>query len=175
MVAASAALFVPFSSTCQRAAENGLAADDGSVSGDGRSSRCCTVGELLRDRDCVSAIAVTLVCDEHGVLKIDGAHPHIRKKPRMCGAPGCVERFFYLCRETCRGCPILARPLRKSGSHTDRTMALPFTPRASQMSVRKIKIRLRPRRRSLIMPAVRPPTPHKPQQLPHPHLFNVHS
>src|SRR5216684_4622752 len=45
---------------------NGFAADDGSVSGDGRSSRCCTVGELLRDRDCVSAIAVTLVCDEKG-------------------------------------------------------------------------------------------------------------
>ena len=65
-----------------------FAADDGSVSGDGRSSRCCTVGELLRDRDCVSAMAVTLVCDEHGVLKIDGAYPHIRKKPRMCGAPG---------------------------------------------------------------------------------------
>ena len=37
---------------------------NGSVSGDGRSFRCCTVGELLRDRDCVSAIAVTLVCDE---------------------------------------------------------------------------------------------------------------
>jgi hypothetical protein len=65
-VAASAALFVYLSSRFQRAAENGFAADDGSVSGDGRSSRCCTVGELLRDRDCVSAMAVTLVCDEKG-------------------------------------------------------------------------------------------------------------
>jgi len=70
-VATSAALFVYLSSTFQRAAENGFAADDGSVSGDGRSSRCCTVGELLRDRDCVSAIAVTLVCDE----KRAGVHP----------------------------------------------------------------------------------------------------
>jgi hypothetical protein len=51
----------------KEAAENGFAADDGSVSGDGRSSRCCTVGELLRDRDCVSAMAVTLVCDEKRV------------------------------------------------------------------------------------------------------------
>src|SRR5260370_40729166 len=81
-------LVVYLSSACQRAAENGLAADDGSVSGDGRSSRCCTVGELLRDRDCVSVMVATLVCDEHSVLKIGGAHPHIRKKPRMCGAPG---------------------------------------------------------------------------------------
>ena len=68
--------------------KNGFAADDRSVSGDGRSSRCCTVGELLRDRDCVSVMVATLVCDEHSVLKIGGAHPHIRKKPRMCGAPG---------------------------------------------------------------------------------------
>ena len=37
---------------------------------------------LLRDRDCVSVMVATLVCDEHGVLKIDGAYPHIRKKPR---------------------------------------------------------------------------------------------
>jgi len=44
---------------------------NGSVSGDGRSFRCCTVGELLRDRDCVSAISVTLVCDEKGA----GVHP----------------------------------------------------------------------------------------------------
>ena len=31
---------------------------------------CCTVGELLRDRDCVSAIAVTLVCDEKGSASV---------------------------------------------------------------------------------------------------------
>jgi hypothetical protein len=29
--------------------KNGFAADFGSVSGDGRSFRCCTVGELLRE------------------------------------------------------------------------------------------------------------------------------
>jgi hypothetical protein len=69
-VAASAALFVHLSSPRQRAAENGFAADDGSVSGDGRSSRCCTVGELLRDCDWVSAIAVTRVCDEKGPASI---------------------------------------------------------------------------------------------------------
>src|SRR5229473_5759938 len=63
-IAPSAALFVYLLSRCQRAAENGFAADDGSVSGDGHRFRCCTVGELLRDRDCVSAMAVTLVCDE---------------------------------------------------------------------------------------------------------------
>ena len=42
-------LFVYLPSLCQRAAEDGFAADDGSVSGDGRSFRCCTVGELLRE------------------------------------------------------------------------------------------------------------------------------
>ncbi len=36
-------------STFQRAAEDGFTADDGSVSGDGRCFRCCTVGELLRE------------------------------------------------------------------------------------------------------------------------------
>ena len=45
-------LIVYFASpTCQRAAEDVFAADDGSVSGDGRNFRCCTVGELLRDCD----------------------------------------------------------------------------------------------------------------------------
>jgi hypothetical protein len=42
-------LIVYLSSTCQRAAEDGFAADDESVSGDGRCFRCCTVGELLRE------------------------------------------------------------------------------------------------------------------------------
>jgi hypothetical protein len=63
-VAASAALFVYLSSFCQRAAEDVFAADDGSVPGDGRSSRCSTVGELLRDSDWVSVIAVREKCDE---------------------------------------------------------------------------------------------------------------
>jgi hypothetical protein len=34
-----------------------FAADVGSVSGDGHSFRYCTVGELLRDCDCVSVMA----------------------------------------------------------------------------------------------------------------------
>ena len=38
--------------------------DDGSVSGDGHSSRCCTVGELLQDCDSVSVMAVQEKCDE---------------------------------------------------------------------------------------------------------------
>ena len=42
-------LIVYLSSACQRAAEDGFAADDGSVSGDGLCFRCCTVGELLRE------------------------------------------------------------------------------------------------------------------------------
>ena len=58
------ALFVHLSSTFQRAAEDGFAADDGSVSEDGRSFRCCTVGELLRDCDLVSVTAVQEKCDD---------------------------------------------------------------------------------------------------------------
>jgi hypothetical protein len=50
----------------KEAAENGSAADDGSVSGDGRNFRCCTVGELLRDCDLVSVRAVQEKCDEKG-------------------------------------------------------------------------------------------------------------
>src|SRR5260370_347644 len=41
------------------------AADFGSVSGDGRSFRCCTVGELLQDCDLGSVRAITGVCDEN--------------------------------------------------------------------------------------------------------------
>ena len=59
-LATSTALF----SCCQRAAENGFAADFGSVSGDGRSSRCCTVGEFLHNCDWVSVRAVQEKCDE---------------------------------------------------------------------------------------------------------------
>ena len=77
-VVASAALFVYLASLCQRAAENDFAADDGSVSGDGRSFRCCTVGELLRDCVCVYAMAVTLVCDEKGLVSI----PNPRRSDR---------------------------------------------------------------------------------------------
>ena len=59
-------LVVHLSSACQRAAEDDFAADDESVSGDGHSFRCCTVGELLRDCDSVSVIAVQEKCDEKG-------------------------------------------------------------------------------------------------------------
>jgi len=50
--------------TFQRATEDVFAADDESVSGDGRGSRCCTVGELLRDCDSVSVTAVQEKCDD---------------------------------------------------------------------------------------------------------------
>ncbi len=50
----------------KEAAENGFAADFGSVSGDGRNFRCCTIGELLRDCDLVSVRAVQEKCDEKG-------------------------------------------------------------------------------------------------------------
>ena len=44
-----------------------FAVDDGSVSGDGHRFRCCTVGELLRDSDWVSVMAVREKCDEKGL------------------------------------------------------------------------------------------------------------
>jgi hypothetical protein len=50
----------------KEATENGFAADFGSVSGDGRSFRCCTVGESLHDCDSVSVRAVQEKCDEKG-------------------------------------------------------------------------------------------------------------
>jgi hypothetical protein len=50
----------------KEAAENGFAADFGSVSGDGRNFRCCTVGELLRDCDLASVRTVLEKCDEKG-------------------------------------------------------------------------------------------------------------
>jgi hypothetical protein len=43
-----------------------FAVDYRPVSGDGRSFRCSTVGELLRDSDWVSVIAVQEKCDEKG-------------------------------------------------------------------------------------------------------------
>ena len=50
-----------------KSAEDGFAADVGSVSGDGHSFRYCTVGELLRDCDCVSVRAVQEKCDDKGL------------------------------------------------------------------------------------------------------------
>jgi hypothetical protein len=52
-----------------------FAADFVSVSGDGRSSRCCTVGELLQDWDCVSVMAVQEKCDEKGLGACRSEHP----------------------------------------------------------------------------------------------------
>src|SRR6202163_1358496 len=65
-------LIVYLSPTCQRAAADGFAADFGSVSGDGRNFRCCTVGELLQDCDSVSVIAVQEKCDEKGLGAASG-------------------------------------------------------------------------------------------------------
>ena len=63
-------LIVYFASTCQRAAENGFAADFGSVSGDGHSFRYCTVGELLRECDCVSVRAAQEKCDDKNARSV---------------------------------------------------------------------------------------------------------
>ena len=60
-------LFVHLSSTFQRAAEDGFAADDASVSGDGHTSRCCTLGEFWHHCDCVSVIGFTKKCHEKGL------------------------------------------------------------------------------------------------------------
>jgi hypothetical protein len=70
-------LIVYLSSTFQRAAEDGFAADFGSVSGDGRGFRYCTVGELLRDCDLVSVRAVQEKCDEKGLGAASG-HRDVR-------------------------------------------------------------------------------------------------
>src|ERR1700687_4776234 len=69
--------FSCLSACCQRAVENGFAADDGSVSEDRRSSRCCTVGELLQDCDSVSVMTVQEKCDEKGLGAASG-HRNVR-------------------------------------------------------------------------------------------------
>ena len=61
------AAFAAYLRVVKEAAENGFAADFGSVSGDGHNFRCCTVGELLRDCDLVSVRAVQEKCDERGL------------------------------------------------------------------------------------------------------------
>src|SRR5258708_28583838 len=72
MVAASAALFVYVIVLLSKSRRRYFAADDGSVSGDGHSFRCCTVGELLRDWDCVSVMGVREKCDEKGLGAASG-------------------------------------------------------------------------------------------------------
>ena len=44
-----------------------FALEDGSVCGDGHRFRCSTVGEVLRDSDWVSVIAVREKCNEKGL------------------------------------------------------------------------------------------------------------
>ncbi len=51
-------------SCCQRAAENGFAANDRSVSGDGRSFRFSTLQGFSQDCDLVSVLSVQEKCDE---------------------------------------------------------------------------------------------------------------
>jgi hypothetical protein len=63
-VAAFSALFVYLVVLLSKSRRRWFPADDGSVSGDGHRFRCCTVGELLRDSDWVSVIAVREKCDE---------------------------------------------------------------------------------------------------------------
>src|SRR2546429_7870960 len=59
------------------------------------------------------------------------------------------------------GAPFLRVLCARVGTTLVAQWALPFTPRVPQLSVREIKIRLRPRRRSLRMPAVRRATSQK--------------
>ena len=66
-------LFVYLSSLFSKSRRRCFAADYGSVSGDGRNFRCCTVGELLRDCGCVSVMRVQEMCDEKGPGSDGGA------------------------------------------------------------------------------------------------------
>ena len=66
-MAASAASICVLVVLLSKSRRRWFAADFGSVSGDGRSSRCCTVAELLRDCDLVSVMAVREKCDERGL------------------------------------------------------------------------------------------------------------
>jgi hypothetical protein len=66
------ALFVHLS-TFQRAAEDSFAADDASVSGDGHTFRCCTLGEFSQDCDSVSVMDIQKKCDEEGLGAALGA------------------------------------------------------------------------------------------------------
>ena len=106
-VAAFAALFVYLSSFCQRAAEDGFCGGLWSVSGDGHSLRCCTVGELLRDCDLVSVRAVREECDE----KEQGVRFGLRARPAVTNQSSFPLR--YSCRSLCarRGHPQLFRSM----------------------------------------------------------------
>jgi hypothetical protein len=65
---------------------------NGSVSEDGCSFRCCTVGELLQDCDSVSVIAVQEKCDEKGQGAASG-HRNVRCRQFGRGPFGCPPRL----------------------------------------------------------------------------------
>jgi hypothetical protein len=94
------AAFTAYLHVVKEAAENGFAADFGSVSGDGSSFRCCTVGELLRDWGCVSVRAVQEKCDEKNRSRgleepmrerVVESHPFSQSARKKDGAPGKVR------------------------------------------------------------------------------------
>ena len=87
----------PLVATFQRAAGDGFAADDASVSGDGHSSRCCTLEGFSQDCDCVSVIALQEKCDEKG-LGAGSGHRSVRC--RQFGRKGRTPSCFAQCKET---------------------------------------------------------------------------
>ena len=100
-VAAFNCLSSTLPSTCQRGAEDGFAADDGSVSGDGHSSRCCTLGELSHHRDRLSVIALQEKCDEQeaGIAVLRGRRNVITivitfRRPRKTAIPASCSSHF---------------------------------------------------------------------------------
>src|SRR4029077_5138649 len=70
-----------------------FAADYGSVSGDGRGFRYCTVGELLRDCDLVSVRAVQEKCDEKGLGAASG-HRNVKCRQFGRGPPSAIPLGF---------------------------------------------------------------------------------
>jgi hypothetical protein len=102
-VAAFSALFVYLVVLLSKSRRRCFAADFGSVSGDGRSFRCCTVGELLRDCDLVSVRAVREKCDEKsGGVRFGKAHardgrgiPPLRLRSGQALFAKCAKRIGH--------------------------------------------------------------------------------
>src|ERR1700674_1930932 len=92
--------------------------EDGSVSGDGHRFRCCTVGELLRDSDWVSVIAVRKKYDEKG-LRADEGHRSVRcrqlgRAPVSKREKGRTPSYFRYCQKKLpRYIPSLNCPTRR--------------------------------------------------------------
>jgi hypothetical protein len=61
---------------------------------------------------------------------------HLNSVPRVAGGGRAGGRGFTRLHNQRRGCPILARPLRKSGNHTDRTMGFAFHAAVSALRYR---------------------------------------